>query len=172
MDDTDSPLLESLRDYENILPILGRIAIFGGLDEKELGIVFQNLQKVRYARGQIICKQGDLGRFIYIVKKGRAKMYLEESYTALELVEYSIGDCFGETALIGILPHSATVEAVEDSELIVLSGKNLYDLYKHDIDVYCKVLLNITRETCRRLASTDNVLQHYVMDEKKRGQIH
>ena len=98
-------------------------------------------------------------------------MYVEDDQTAYELAEFSVGQCFGETSLIGIQPQSATMMAEEDSELILFSGTALHSLYKEDTKLFSKILLNIARETCRRLAQTDDVMLHYVMDEKKRGQV-
>lgn len=171
MDKPESPLIEPLLDYENVLKILGKIAIFGGLQEGELGVVLKKLRKIRYDKGDIIFRQGEEAHFIYIVKKGRVKMYMEQNNTALELAEFNEGDCFGETALIGIQPHSASVQVEEDTELIILSGKDLHELYKDTVNIYCKILLNISREACRRLIKTDLVLRHYVMAEKEQGKI-
>ena len=171
MEEKSERLIEPLLDVETILPILGRISILGGLNERELHILFNKMKKTRYKKGEIIFSQGDKASYIYIIKKGLVKMYVEEDHTALELAEFGIGQCFGETSLIGIQPQSATIEAVEDSELIIFSGAALHSLYKEHLELFSKILLNIARETCRRLVHTDDVLLHYVMDEKKRGKV-
>ena len=162
---------EPLWDVETIIPILGDIPILGGLDDAELHVLFRIMKKIRYSRNEIIFSQGDMAHYIYVVKKGRIKMYLQEDQTALELAEFTIGQCFGETSLIGIQPHSATTVAEEDTELMVLSGKALHNLYKEKVDLFAKIILNISRETCRRLVRTDDVLLHYVLNEKRQGKV-
>ncbi|OQY32955.1 MAG: hypothetical protein B6241_09355 [Spirochaetaceae bacterium 4572_59] len=155
--------LEPLLDVETIIPILNSISILGGLDEKELYILFRHLKITKYKKDEIIFRQGTTANYIYIVKKGRVRLFVEENHTVLELIEFSVGNCFGETSLIGIQPQSASVIAVEDTELMVLSGKDLYEFYKTDPELFSKIIMNIARETCRRLSQTDNILLHYVL---------
>jgi len=80
------------------------------------------------------------------------------------LVVYGVGRCFGETSAIGILPHSASAVAVEDTELIVLSTRALHRLYLEDTKLFGMLILNIAREACRRLHRTDEILLHYAAD--------
>ena len=76
---------------------------------------------------------------------------------------------FGETSLIGIQPQSANTIAIEDTELIVISGHSLNQMYKNDVSLFSKIVLNIARESCRRLIKTDDILLHYVLKEKEEG---
>jgi CRP-like cAMP-binding protein len=160
-------VLEPLLDVESIIPILNRISLFGGLDEKELYIIFRNLKRVRYRTDELIVRQGTPANYIYIVKSGRVRVYIEEKQRALELTEFGVGNCFGEASLIGIQPHSANVIALEDTELMVLSGKDLHSFYQTDTVLFSKIIMNIARDTCRRLYRTDNTLLHYVLGEEE-----
>lgn len=160
-------IYEPLLDVETIIPILNRISLFGGLTDNQLYILFRNLQKVKYREGEYIFHQGTPANYIYIVKRGRVRIFLEEDSTILELLELGVGHSFGETSLIGIQPHTASVVALEETELIVLSGKALHRFYKTDTELFSRVILNIARETCRRLAKSDDTLLHFVI--KKPG---
>jgi CRP/FNR family transcriptional regulator, cyclic AMP receptor protein len=171
MSTSNQKIYTPLLDVENVLPILNEISMFGGLDERELQTLFGKLQKVRYSRGEMVFRQGDPAHYLYIVKQGRVKLYVEQEQTALEFLEFGIGKCFGETSLIGIQPHSGNVVALEDTELMVLSGTGLHELYKTDLLLFCKIIMNIARETCRRLVKTDDILLHYVLKEKHKGTI-
>jgi CRP-like cAMP-binding protein len=171
MDTLNNKNYQPLLDFDEVMPILNQIAIFGALDENELKILFQKLLLVRYNKGEMICELGAPAKYIYIIKQGKVKLFIEEDNTSFELLEFGVGKCFGETSLIGIQPHSANIIAEEDTELLVLSGKTLHDLYKTDLQLFSKIILNIARETCRRLNQADNVLLHYVLDEKHKGKI-
>ena len=155
-----------LTDIENILPILNKIAIFAGLSDAQLYSLFKILQKVTYEKDEVIFKQGESPSHIYIIKSGTVKLYLEADHTMLELVEFTVGDCFGESSLIGIESHTASAVAVEKTELIVLSSKALYSLYNTDKDAYIMIILNIAREVSRRLNKTDDILLHYVLSKQ------
>lgn len=156
-------IFEPLLDMETILPILNRISIFGGLDEKQLFFLFRELKKVRYKKDELVFRQGTPANYIYIVKSGRVRLFVEKNQRALELIEFDVGQCFGETSLIGIQPHSASVIAVEETELMVLSGKTLNEFYHSNINLFSMLIMNIARETCRRLSRTDDTLLHYVL---------
>ena len=154
-----------LADIENVLPILDKIAIFGGLNEKQLAKVFKILKKVNYNEGELIFKRGDPPSYVYIIKKGKVKLCVEAEGVKLELVEFGVGSCFGESSFIGIESHTADAIAVEEAELIVLSGKGLLSLYNEDKETYVMILLNIARETSRRLHQADNTLLHYYLTQ-------
>ena len=91
---------------------------------------------------------------------------MEKENDVLELIEFGVGDCFGESSLIGIQAHAVSAIATEKTTLIVLSGKALYSLYETNPRIYALILLNIAREISRRLSQADDVLLHYVIGKK------
>lgn len=159
---TEHKVYYPLLDIENVLPILNKIAIFGGLSDKQLYTIFRLLQKVSYKAGEFIFKQGDSPNHIYIIWSGEVKIVADVEETPLEIITFGIGDCFGETAVIGIQAHSASALAVEDTELIVLSRPALLSIFDSDKELFGMLILNIAREACRRLHRTDEILLHYV----------
>jgi CRP-like cAMP-binding protein len=150
-----------LVDIENVLPILGRISLFGGLTDKQLAAVFRLLERATYDAGEYIFRQGDQPSRIWIIQSGKVKIVAEEAGTPLEMLELGIGHCFGEVAVIGIQPHSASAIAVEHTELIVLSRVALFSFAEADPELFSVLVLNIAREACRRLHATDETLLHY-----------
>jgi len=152
---------ELLLDIEDVLPILNDISIFGGLTEKQLYSVFRLLEQTHYARGEFVFERGDAPSHIYIVWKGRVELLLDVSGSYLAEAVLTVGDCFGETAAIGIQPHSASAMAVENTDLIVLPRTALFAIWETDKELFGMLILNIAREACRRLNRTDEVLLHY-----------
>jgi CRP-like cAMP-binding protein len=150
-------------DADSVLPIINKISIFAGLSEGQLFSLFQLLEKVTYTEGETIFEEGDKPSHIYVVRSGKVKLVVNRDDTALELIEFGQGDCFGEASVIGIQPHGATAVAVEDAELIVLSRDALLSLYKTDLELYSILILNIAREACRRLHKSDEILLRYVL---------
>ncbi|MCP4261644.1 MAG: cyclic nucleotide-binding domain-containing protein [Planctomycetes bacterium] len=159
----DEKQLLPLLDIEEILPVLNKISIFAGLSEKQLYTLFQLLEKGQYKAGENIFNEGQKPSHIYIVQSGRVKLVVDAKETPLELIVFEEGQCFGETAVIGIQTHAATAISVEDTELIVLSRKALLSLFKTDLELFSILILNIAREACRRLHKTDEILMHYVL---------
>lgn len=148
-------------DIEEITPILNKISIFGGLSDKQLHTLFQLLEQVSYKKDEYVFKQGSEPSHIYVVISGTVKIIMEENGTPLELITFSEGHNFGETAVIGIQPHSASALAIENTELIVLSRQALLSLHESDAKLFGILILNIAREACRRIHNADETLLHY-----------
>ncbi len=151
-----------LLDIENILPILDKISIFGGLSDKQLYTLFRLLQKVYYQPNEFIFEQGDQPSHIYIVKSGKVRLILDPDKSSFERAEFQVGQCFGETSVIGIMPHTATAMAVGQTELIVLSRQTLLSIFDTDKELFGMLILNIARETSRRLHQTEDIFLHYI----------
>ncbi len=152
------PLLE----IKKVIPILNKISILAGLNDSQLYDIFRMLEKVTYSEGEIVFKQGDKPSYIYIIKKGQIKLFVENGESPFELVTFGEGDCFGESSIIGIRPHAATAIAQEDTELVVMSRTTLMSLYESDIHLFSTLVLNIAREACRRLNASSEVMLRYV----------
>lgn len=155
---TSLPLLE----IGEVLPILNTISIFAGLNEKQLHRLFRLLESVSYNAGDFIFQTGEQPSHIYIIKKGKVKLFLDAGSFKIEKAEFVQGDCFGESAVIGIQPHIADVIAEEYTELIILSRKALLSLFEEDKELFGLLILNIARELSRRLQQTEDILLHYV----------
>lgn len=149
-------------DIKKILPLLDNIPILAGLSEVNLFQILQRLKRVSYAAGETIFKEGDCASYIYIVETGRVKLIFSHQSFTLTKAELLPGSCFGETSVIGIQPHSATTVAMEDSDLLVLSGDVLSELFDEDKELFSILILNIARESCRRLYKTNKQLVEYL----------
>ena len=165
---SDSKPHETLLDVETILPILNKISIFAGLSEEQLCTLFRLIEKVDYKAGEEVFEQGSQPSHIYIVKTGKVKLVATEDDTPFELIAFEQGHCFGESSVIGIQPHAATAIAVEDSELLILSRTLLLSIYVSDIQLFSTLILNIARETCRRLHASSEILLHYVKKNEQK----
>jgi CRP-like cAMP-binding protein len=155
-----------LLDIENVLPILNKIAILGGLDDAQLYTVFRMLETEHYHKGEFVFHQGDSPTHIRIVRSGRIRMVENVQGTPLELFEFQTGDCFGETSVIAIQQHTASALVVEDTELLVIPREKLFALYDSDAKLFGMLMMNIAREACRRLSRTEEVMLHYALEGK------
>ena len=154
-------------DIEQIVPIVQQISIFGGLGKQELEEVINSLELTKVSEGTVIFTKGEAPDRIYIIKKGTVSIHLEGDQEHLKPILFHTGDCIGEAAFIGILPHSATALAQTDCELIVLTRAAFMDLFENDPRLFSLLILNIARETSRRLHSADKELIEYARDRQK-----
>lgn len=154
-------------DVESILPILSKISLFGGLTDAQLHVVFGLLEQTHYDQGEFIFEEGDPPSDIYIVRTGSVELVLDAEDSRLAEAVFTVGQCFGETALIGIEKHTAAAIAKEGTDLIVLPREGLFGLWETDKELFGMLVLNIAREACRRLHRADQVLLRYFANHQE-----
>jgi len=159
MDKIYNPVL----DVEEIRPFLNKISLFGGLNDKQLEEILKLLKTVKYDKGEYIYKRGEALSFIYIIKQGEVKLKIEEKGVFLDLINFKKGECFGETSVIGIQSHFSNALAVKPTELIVLEPAKLLSIYESNKETFGMLVLNIARETARRLHQSNETLVQYML---------
>jgi len=90
-------------------------------------------------------------------------MLLEDKDILIELISFKDGDCFGETSVIGIQSHSSNALAVKSTELIVLEPSKLLNIYDTNKELFSLLILNIARETSRRLHQSNEALVQHML---------
>lgn len=149
-----------MKNEADLMQWLPSIAIFGGLEEKTLKRLIELLGEHRIEPGQEICKQGEAGRAMFLVRHGEVVVCRDnEEGRRLKMIRLGSGEFFGEMTLIDIQKRSATVVAEKPSLLFSLGNRDLYKLYQEDVAGYVMVLQNLCRELSRRLRVTNQRLQ-------------
>jgi len=101
------------------------IPLFSGLSDSEHGLLVQVAVRKNYPRNSLIIQQGDIGESLYLLRRGRAKVYLSEpSGREVILAFLGPGDFLGEMALIDDEPCSASVMTTEESEFVSVNKKD------------------------------------------------
>ena len=151
--------------------ILRHTPIFGGLLGEELDRVAGLLREHGYRVGDVIVREGEPGRDMYIVRTGQVIVERggQNGAPPLQLATLSGGDFFGEMAVIDIQPRSATVRATEETTLFSLSNRDLHQLSHHDLKTFTLIVMNIAREISRRLRQTDAALVELNLAERLRS---
>lgn len=104
------------------LEILEQIPLFAQVGRADLEKIVPDLRLRNFARNDIIFRQGDESREVYIVLKGMVRIYKISpggGETTIEL--FSAFDIFGELAAIDNQPRSATAQCVDSASLLVIS---------------------------------------------------
>jgi CRP-like cAMP-binding protein len=70
----------------------------------------------------------------------------------------SVGDCFGEMAVMDHCHRSASVHAVDDCTAIRISSGDLYRVYGQDLKQFALIQMNMGREVSRRLREANDRL--------------
>ena len=149
-----------MKNETDLLQWLPSIAIFGGLEEGTLRRLIGLLGEHRIEPNQEICKQGESGRAMFLVRHGEVVVCRDgDDGRRTRMVRLGPGEFFGEMTLIDIQKRSATVVAESPSLLFSLGNRDLYKLYMEDVAGYVMILQNLCRELSRRLRVTNQRLQ-------------
>lgn len=149
-----------MKNETDLLQWLPSIAIFGGLEEATLKRLITLLGEHRVEPGSEICKQGESGRAMFLVRHEKVAIFRDnEAGQRMKMVRLGPGEFFGEMTLIDIQKRSATVVAQTPALLFSLSNRDLYTLYQDDVAGYVMILQNLCRELSRRLRVTNQRLQ-------------
>ena len=74
--------------------------------------------------------------------------------------------CGGMSRAGDIHQHTISAVALEDTALIVLSRRSLYQLHQEDIHLFALLIMNLARELARRLQFMDELLLESVHTHK------
>lgn len=141
---------------------LREIGIFGGLTDDVLTRLAEKLKPIRVMPGDLLFKEGDPARELYVVIDGEVEV-LKKSRRSRDVRVAILGpnDSFGEMSIIDVQPRSATVRALGPSRLLKMTSEDLDQLYRNDLKSYALITLNIARDLSRRLRVTDGILADF-----------
>lgn len=137
------------------LQLLQSMPIFGGVREETLEALLEGAAVVRVASGNYFFRENDNADSMFVLEQGEVEILKYCNGRQFQLRILKAGDCFGEMALIGLFPRSASVRAVGDCIATELSSASLYGLYETDVEQFAIIQMNVARELCRRLRATD-----------------
>ncbi len=106
--------------------------------------------------GQIVFREGDASDTCYIVRSGRARAVREHvDGRTITLATFGPGDIFGELAMFEDELRSATVEAVQATDVVAVLGGDMRRLMVEHPEISIRLVVALgrrLRETNDRLA--------------------
>jgi CRP-like cAMP-binding protein len=103
------------------LDLIRRVPLFSTLTQAQAESVASAVTKRRFKRGECIVEQGKKSNMLAIVLAGRARVLTTDGRgREVILATLSPGDYVGEMSLIDNQPHSATVRAEIQTDVLIL----------------------------------------------------
>ena len=103
------------------LDLIRRVPLFSMLTESQAIAVADAVVKRRFKRGEVIVEQGKKSNALFILLNGRARVLTADSRgREVILATLQPGDHIGEMSLIDNEPHSATVRAEIQTDVLML----------------------------------------------------
>ena len=138
------------------LGCIKKTAMFKHLSAADLKRAFSIAKKVQFKEGEIIFAKDDSGDTFFVVESGRVKIFTCTPTNRTKTIAYlGPGDFFGEMALLGGEPRSASASAEEDCKLLVIKRQEFLRLLKSDTEFTCSLLHTL----CERLRKADQEIE-------------
>jgi CRP/FNR family cyclic AMP-dependent transcriptional regulator len=138
------------------------VELFSGLSDQQLEALLHGSRSRAYAKGSVVVNEGDPSHALYIVKSGSLKAYLnDEDGKEIILSTLGSGEYFGELGLMDGAPRSASVAALENSDLLQVPKEAFQQLLEQYPDALHIVTRNLVGQI-RRLS--DNVRTLALLD--------
>jgi hypothetical protein len=134
------------------IAFLKKIHLFYGLEDDALKDVAEELEEVPYSKDSVVVKQDAPADTFYIIYKGSVRIVRRQDGGEIQLARLVKYDYFGELALVSNRPRSATVTALEETTLLVLSRDDFKKLFREHPDLKNNLEVAVhSRQLARKL---------------------
>jgi CRP/FNR family transcriptional regulator, cyclic AMP receptor protein len=126
--------------------LLARVPVFDELAESDLQRVADVAVPRHFAAGEAVFHEGDDSDTCYVVEHGHARALREHADgRQITLATFGPGDIFGELAMFGDERRSATVEAIDELDVVGILGGDMRRLMREHPDIAVKLSISLGR---------------------------
>lgn len=116
------------------LDLIRRVPLFAMLTADQATLLADAVTKRRFRRGQRIVEQGKKSDSLFIILAGRVRVLMTDGRSReVILASLNPGAFIGEMSLIDDAPHSATVEAEIQTDVLVLERAEFTRCLSHNL---------------------------------------
>ncbi len=143
----------------NKVEVLSRSPLFEMLSTSELEFVADLSRPRRFAMGEVVFEEGELGDSLFAIVEGEAEVLRKNDAGQLKvLTTLKAPSFFGEMSLIDKEYRSATVRAKTEALFLHLTADNLALFRKQYRDGFTFLVINIARVLSARLRDANTRL--------------
>lgn len=129
-----------------LVDLLAQVPVFEDLGQEELTRIADVAVPRSFPGGQAIFREGDTSDTCYILRSGHARAVRENPDGRLiALAHFGPGDIFGELAMFDDERRSATVETLDDVEVIAILGADMRRLMREHPEIAVKLVGTLGR---------------------------
>ena len=126
--------------------LLAGIPVFETLGPRELTHIAQLAVPRRFPAAHVVFREGDASDTCYVVRSGHARAIREHpDGRSITLANFGPGDIFGELAMFDDERRSATVEAIDQLDVLAILGPDMRRLLRQHSDISYKLVVALGR---------------------------
>jgi CRP-like cAMP-binding protein len=131
---------------EDVAALLAQVPAFEQLAAGELSEVAAVAVPRSFAAGDAVFREGDASSTCYVVREGHARAIREHADgRQITLSTFGPGDIFGELAMFDDERRSATIEAIDDLDVLAILGSDMRRLMHEHADIAVKLAVSLVR---------------------------
>lgn len=108
-----------MREVERRIACLHKCKLFETFNDEQIMKLVEVLHLRRFRKGQLVCREGQIGHHFFIIESGEVKEIEGSNHTAT----HTEGEMVGEEALFEAGPRKHTLKCKTDVEVLVLSRR-------------------------------------------------
>jgi CRP-like cAMP-binding protein len=143
---------------------LAAVDIFAPLSTEETEMLARASTNHVFAPGETVIRAGDPGSSMFVVHNGRVSVQLSENGRARTVATLSEGAFFGEMALLTGEPRTASIVAIEETEVLEIGHEAMKLVFDANPDLV-ESLSHIIGERREGLAASEDLSA----DDKERS---
>lgn len=138
------------------------VPIFNHLEEEQMDEIMRAARSVMYKKGEMIYHAGDVSDSLYIVSKGKIRIYrLSESGREQLIRILTPGEFTGELALFKEATHESYAEAMTETNVCMIKRSDLQELLLK----YPSISLKILTEFSNRLDHSERQTTRFATEK-------
>lgn len=128
------------------------VPIFNHLEDEQLDEIMKTTRSVTYKKNELIYHAGDESDSLYIINKGRVRIYRLSDSGKEQLVRMlNPGEFTGEMALFSESTHESYAEAIVDTKICMIKRSDLQEFLLK----YPSIALKVIAEFSSRLEASE-----------------
>jgi CRP/FNR family transcriptional regulator len=140
----------------DVVELLGRVPVFSTLERPDLERIAEVAVPRSFEPGQAVFREGDASDTCYVVREGHGRaIRTHGDGRTITLATFGPGDIFGELAMFEDELRSATVEAIEQMNVVGVLGPDMRRLMSEHPQIAMRLVIGLgrrLRETNERLS--------------------
>lgn len=140
------------------------VPFFERINFEEIKVIAKHIALMDVKKGDILFNESDKGNYLCFIVSGRLEVIVKKESTGEEVViaTLSKGQSTGEMAIIEDMPRFATIRALDDSKIYVLSKSAFELILSRHPHVGIKLLKGVAYVLSNNLRQTSLKLAKYM----------
>jgi CRP-like cAMP-binding protein len=136
----------------DIKELLRGVELFEGLEDEDLIEVAAICEQRQLKDGEVLAKQGEIGKELFIVSDGLVEVTVRERTVPRVVVNLGTGQLIGEMSLVDHGPRSATVRAIHTPTIVqVIQHDDFEELCQRNTRIGYMVMSNLAADLSFKL---------------------